>query len=45
MLSGEDRTTSISEEVALAETSFEELHNSIHTVVYTASLQACSAKG
>ena len=28
MLSGEDRTTSISEEVALAVTSFEELHNS-----------------
>lgn len=27
MLSEEDRTTSISEEVALAETSFEELHN------------------
>lgn len=28
MLSGEDRTTSISEEVALAVTSFEERHNS-----------------
>lgn len=28
MLSGEDRTTSISEQVVLAVTSFEELHNS-----------------
>ena len=45
MLSGEDGTTSISEEVALAVTSFEELHNSIHSVVYTASSQACRAKG